>query len=169
MQRLFVAVWPSESVVEELIALPRKPRPGIRWVEPQNWHTTLRFLGDADVGEVAAQLDGVNFEPIKVRYGPGVDVLNERVIIVPVHGLDELASTVNRATADLGTDRPRKRFVGHLTLGRLKSRPPVLKAVGMPISAEQRVNAFHLVGSTLRPQGVRYEILESFPATAAHR
>ena len=45
--RLFVAVWPPEEVVAELTALPRKDGRGVRFVAPENWHVTLRFLGQA--------------------------------------------------------------------------------------------------------------------------
>lgn len=164
MQRLFIAVWPTEEIVEKLIALPRKPRPGIKWVEPENWHMTLRFLGEANPEDVFDRLAALRFDPFDVRYGPGVDVLNERVVVVPVHGLDAIASAVKDATADLGTEPPRKRFVGHLTLARLKSRPPRLNAIGVPVSGTQRVEEVTLVSSTLRPRGVRYEIVETFGA-----
>ena len=58
MARLFVAVWPPEAVAAELTALHRKDQRGVRFVRPENWHITLRFLGDADPDEVIDALDG---------------------------------------------------------------------------------------------------------------
>ena len=54
MSRLFVAVWPPDEVLEELRALPRKDERGVRFVHPDSWHITLRFLGDADPDQAEA-------------------------------------------------------------------------------------------------------------------
>ena len=66
MARLFVAAWPPSELTADLTGLPRKNRPGIKWVEPENWHVTLRFLGDADPDEVTRRLDEVEFGDPKV-------------------------------------------------------------------------------------------------------
>ncbi len=46
--RLFVAVWPSAAVVDELRGLERPARPGVRWTTADQWHVTLRFLGEME-------------------------------------------------------------------------------------------------------------------------
>ena len=89
MSRLFVAVWPAEDAVEELRALPRKDERGVRFVHPDSWHITLRFLGDTDPDLVEAALDAATFQPATVRLGPAVDVLNERALVVPADGLED--------------------------------------------------------------------------------
>ena len=72
MARLFVAVWPPEEVVEHIRSLRRKDQRGIRFVPPENWHMTLRFLGEANEREVVAALDEFDRgEPPPVaRLGP---------------------------------------------------------------------------------------------------
>jgi 2'-5' RNA ligase len=160
--RLFIGIWPSDDVVEALCGLPRKNRPGIRWLPPDNWHVTLRFLGDADADDVADHLDRTPIPGAIVRYGPGIDVLKEHTIIVPVHGVDELALVVAGATGELGTERPRKRFSGHLSLARLKRRARIPDVIGSPFVAEQQVDTIGLVASTLRPDGARYETLATW-------
>ncbi len=164
MARLFVAVWPPDELCADLTGLPRKNRPGIKWVEPHNWHVTLRFLGDADPAEVAAGLDGVEFEPTAVRYGPAVDVFMERVIMLPARGLEGLAAAVTEATAGLGTDPPRSRFAGHLTLARLKPRARIPDVIGALAGANQLVTGFDLVESRLRPDGPEYTVVHSWEA-----
>ena len=42
------------------------------------------------------------------------------MLVVPVAGLDDMAATIARATASIG-EAPRKRFVGHLTIARVKA------------------------------------------------
>src|SRR6185295_461041 len=98
MARLFIAVWPPEEVVGELMALHRKDQRGVRFVDPDNWHITLRFFGNANPDEVLGALDGVALPAAHARLGPGVDVISERVLVVPVDGLDGLAAEVTART-----------------------------------------------------------------------
>ncbi len=162
MTRLFVAVWPPEEVVEELRALPRKDQRGVRFVPPDNWHVTLRFLGAADIDDAAAALDALHVPRATARLGPGIDVLGDRALVVPVHGLDDLAAAVTACTADLG-ERPRARFVGHLTLARLKHHVPMPRALGMMVEAEFDVDEVALVESRLHPDGARYRTVATWP------
>jgi 2'-5' RNA ligase len=162
MPRLFVAVWPPADVVEELIALHRKDQRGVRFVSPENWHVTLRFLGEANAGEVSAALDGATFAPAVARLGPAVDLLAERALVVPVAGLDALARTVTGRTRAIGAP-PRHRFVGHLTLARLKRHAPMPRVLGDLVSASFDVDEVALVQSRLDPAGARYETIDSWP------
>jgi 2'-5' RNA ligase len=162
MARLFLAVWPPDDVVAELRMLHRKDQRGARFVRPENWHVTLRFLGDSDPNVVAAALDGVAFEPTIARLGPAVDVLDERVLVVPVQGLDEIARSVRARTRDIGEPAP-KRFVGHLTIARVKPRVPMPRVLGSMIEAAFEVSEIALVQSRLHPDGARYETIDSWP------
>ena len=160
--RLFVAVWPPEDVVSELMSLPRKDQRGVRFMPPENWHLTLRFLGESDPGVVSAALDGVRLPPATVRLGPGVDVLADRALVLPAAGLDELAAAVTAGTASIGQP-PRKRFVGHLTLARLKAHAQMPKALGAYAPSTFEVEEVALVRSRLTPEGARYDTLETWP------
>jgi 2'-5' RNA ligase len=172
--RLFVAVWPTGEVEAEVRSLPRKRQDGARFLPPERWHVTLRFLGEADPGVVAEALDAAvavdPLPPTRLRFGPAVDVLGERQLVVPVHGADELAAAVVAATADLGEDPPRRRFVGHLTIARLQPHrsgfrmPP---ALGLPIAVAQAVDEVALVESRLHPDGPEYTTLETWPVARA--
>lgn len=163
MSRLFLAVWPPEEAVAELRALRRKDQRGVRFLPPENWHVTLRFLGDSSIDDVVAAMEGVELPAAVARMGAGVDVLHDRVLMVPVHGLDDLAAAVVRATHDIGDPPPKRRFTGHLTIARLK-RPPVLPpAMGALVTAEWRVEEVALVQSRLHPDGARYETVETWP------
>ncbi len=162
MARLFLAVWPPDDVVADLMALPRKDQRGVRFVPPGNWHVTLRFFGEADPAEVCAALDGAALPAADARVGPGVDVLSDRAVAVPVHGIDELAGVVNEATRSIG-EPARRRFVGHLTIARVKPHATMPRALGMSISASFEVDEIALVRSRLDPDGARYETIETWP------
>jgi 2'-5' RNA ligase len=160
--RLFVAVWPPDEVVSELMSLRRKDQRGVRFVPPRSWHVTLRFLGDAHVEDVLHALEGVPLPRAQARLGPAVDVLAGRSLVVPVAGLDELAATVAAHTAEIGRP-PRPRFVGHLTLARLQPHAPMPSALGSLVHAEFDVDEVALVRSRLHPDGAQYETVETWP------
>ena len=150
MARLFIAVWPPEEVVAELTALHRKDQRGVRFVRPEKWHITLRFLGDADPDDVIDALGATTFAPARARLGPAVDVISERALVVPVDGLHALANRVTERTNRIG-EPPRKRFIGHLTVARVKSHVPMPRALGALVCAEFDVEEIALVQSRLDP------------------
>jgi RNA 2',3'-cyclic 3'-phosphodiesterase len=168
MGRLFVAVWPPEDVVAELMALGRKDWRGVRFVHPERWHVTLRFLGECDPGVASAALDAAALPSAEAHLGPAVDVLFDRVLTVPVAGVDELAAAVTAATATLG-ERPRRRFTGHLTLARIdrRARGRLPATVGAMVSAAFEVEEIALVQSRRDHRGPRYETLASWPVAPA--
>jgi 2'-5' RNA ligase len=161
MARLFLAVWPPDHVVDALRALRRKDRRGVRFIPPDRWHVTLRFLGDALADDVAAAMDDVP-AAATARLGPAVDVVGERVLAIPVVGLDDLAETVTRRTRDLGERPPRRRFRGHLTIARIKPYADLAPTIGALVEAAFEVKEVALVQSRLEPDGARYETLETW-------
>ncbi|CAB4363627.1 MAG: RNA 2',3'-cyclic phosphodiesterase [Actinobacteria bacterium] len=162
MARLFIAVWPPEEVAEQLRELHRKEQRGVRFVDPDNWHLTVRFLGEADPREVVAALDGATFPATHVSLGPAVDVHFDRALVVPASGLEDLAHVVNECTKGIG-EPPRKRFVGHLTIARVQRDVPMPRVLGAYVRAEFLVREIVLVQSWLEPQGARYATLETWP------
>lgn len=162
MARLFVAAPPSPGVRAELLeALPRPDEPGVRWVPPDQWHVTLRFLGEADPEAAVGALRRVRAEPAVAELGPRVSRLGRSVVCLPVAGLDAVADAVALATADVGEplDRP---FSGHLTLARLRHRA-ACGVTGTALSARFPVDEVALVASTLGPGGATHEVVATVP------
>ena len=163
MARLFVGVWIPEDVTETLMSLPRKDQRGARFVRPENWHITLRFLGDAHPGDAIDALSGIVVARPSVRLGPAVDVLDERALVVPATGLDDLAADVAERTRHVGSEPQRKRFFGHLTIARVKSHVPMPRTLGALVDAWFDVTEIALIQSRLHSDGARYETVETFP------
>lgn len=161
MERLFVALWPPVDVVERLRSLPRKDQRGVRFIEPDNWHVTLRFLGDESIESAGAALDLVDAEAAIARLGPGVDLLGGRNLILPVDGTDAIAAQVRRCTRDLGEpdDHP---YRGHLTIAKVKPRSPLPSAMGAFVDLSFPVEEFALVSSRLHPEGARYTTIDTW-------
>lgn len=165
MPRLFVAVWPPAGVLDRVAALERPTVAGVRWTTPHQWHVTLRFLGQADLGPVLAALAGVQAPPATARLGPTVERFGHRILHVPVAGLDAIAQSVVGATADLGRPPDERPFAGHLTLARVAkgARVDLRRLAGAAIEACWEVGEVCLVESRLSPAGAHYDVLERFP------
>lgn len=163
MPRLFLAVRPPDGVVSELMSLRRKDQRGVRFVRPEQWHITLRFLGEAEIEEVESAMDGVALPAAEASLGPGVDVLGERALIVPVQGLDDLAAVVVHATRGVGEPPPRRRFAAHLTLARVKGHAHLPATVGARVEASFDVDEVELVWSRLDPDGARHDTVATWP------
>src|ERR1700722_19743804 len=70
MPRIFTALEiPSE--VGQALSMLRGGLPGARWIDPENYHLTLRFIGDVDdvvAHEVAFLLDKVRSTEFELRF-----------------------------------------------------------------------------------------------------
>ncbi|MGH9224246.1 MAG: RNA 2',3'-cyclic phosphodiesterase [Acidimicrobiales bacterium] len=172
--RLFVAVWPSADVLEQVAALPRPDVADVRWTRPDQWHVTLRFLGsvvDADVPDLRAALATAarSVGPVTATAGPSVARFARRILHVPVEGLGGLAAAVTQATARFGEPPEERAFTGHITLARAKGRgrgPDLRPLTGGQVAGEWAVDEVTLVESRLHPGGARYEVVGRFPLEA---
>lgn len=163
MTRLFVAIWPTDDVLDRFADMERPKDPGVKWVPQENLHITLRFLGDADEDEVAARLDDVLLPAATAVVGPAFDLLGERSLITPVSGVDDLAAVVQRAVRGLGTEPERPRFKGHITVARLARRAQPRRSAGRRFDARFDVDEVALVASTLDDTGAVYETVGAWP------
>ena len=69
MPRLFTAVEIPKEIGESL-AMLRGGLPGARWIDPENYHLTLRFIGDIDdrlARDIAFMLGDVDRPPFELR------------------------------------------------------------------------------------------------------
>jgi 2'-5' RNA ligase len=166
--RLFVAVWPPPEVVDRLAGLPRPEVTGLRWSTPDQWHVTLRFLGEVEGDErdrldhALAAVDLAALGTVTAVAGPATDRFGTHVLHVPVAGLDPLAAAVLAATADVGEPSDPQPFHAHLTLARARSRGrgvDLRMLTGQLFSARWVVTELTLVSSRTRPQGAAYEVV----------
>src|ERR671928_193349 len=70
MPRLFTALEIPAPIAFSLSML-RGGLPGARWIDPDNYHITLRFIGDVDdvvAREIASLLDQVDRPAFDVRF-----------------------------------------------------------------------------------------------------
>ncbi|MDX1421459.1 MAG: RNA 2',3'-cyclic phosphodiesterase, partial [Rubricoccaceae bacterium] len=138
-----------------------------------NVHLTLHFLGDVEdarvppLGAALAALDGRPFSLAVEGLGAFPSRRAPRVLVARTDcppGLSLLHAQVGAALRGLGHASERRPFRPHLTLARLRQadRQGVRAFLVQPAPALSfPVEAVHLIRSTLRPEGARYERLHT--------
>lgn len=178
--RAFIAIeFPPElkqSIAAHSVRLQKLLGQAVRWVAPNNFHLTLKFLGDISPGglselQQALRLETQKYPPFSITLGglgvfPGVN--RPRVIWVGVQMppvLGRLQQDVDRATTRLGYSGDEKGFSAHLTLGRVREQispteqqalRQVLESARIPEIGTLSVHQIHLIRSDLRPGGSVY-------------
>lgn len=179
--RLFVAIEIPEDIRGRMHQLQNQLDPvaqGVRWVAPDKFHMTLKFLGNPEDGKVSRIQEvlrelGVRHEPFSLDLqgvGAFPSTRRPRVLWVGVCGdlspVKKLARAIDRGLESLGCAPEGRPFSGHLTLGRL--RQPKLnqrleKALASFLQSRVghfRVENFCLFKSELRPEGPIYHVLD---------
>lgn len=187
MRLFFAAPLPDKTrriVADAVAACPACRRPW-RWIPPENYHLTLKFLGDAppetahDLARAAGRAVA-GLGPVEVRYGafgafPSLE--RPRVLVYGITAgeaeLGRIAAAIDDAAASLGFPRERRRFRAHLTLARVRRplSPETIDALrrmpDLPPGAAHVVDRVLLVSSRLEPDGARYEAIAACPLGGA--
>ncbi len=184
--RSFVAIELPENIKEFLtgIVSPEFPLQGVNIVSKENFHITLKFLGDVGeklIPEIIQILRNVatEFFPfiLKITH-PGIfpDKYKPRVIWMGTENtetLKKLARRIDEAMENLGFKREERDFKSHITLARIKN-PKNGKYLFEKIrkqfssldvnshSLNFTVKEFVLMKSTLTSKGSIYSVLERF-------
>ena len=127
MPRLFTGLELPAEIADE-IALARGGVPGARWIEPADYHITLRFLGDVDLGlahDVAETLGEIRRPPLAVRFDglSWFGGLKPRALVARVRPnppLIELQAEQERRMRRIGLEPETRKFTPHVTLARLR-------------------------------------------------
>jgi 2'-5' RNA ligase len=172
VRRLFVAVWPPAELVDQLRALERPVRPGLRWSTPDEWHVTLRFVGsvvDTDEAPLGGALTGAaaGAGPAHASAGPRLRALGSAVWVLPVVGLEALAQRVQEATRAIGRPPASRPFRGHVTVARARHSRALAGLPAGSLSARWGVEELTLVASDLHRDGARYRVVGRWPLGSA--
>lgn len=128
MPRLFTGLEIPQDVAFAL-SLKRGGLTGARWIAPENYHITLRYIGDVDhqtADEVADSLDRLSNS---LRFGVRLTQLGSfggdkpRALfagVEPSEALARLQSAHERVLQRAGLPPEGRKFVPHVTLARLR-------------------------------------------------
>jgi 2'-5' RNA ligase len=183
--RLFVALRVPEEVKSEVrkaqADLRRAiPQAKVTWTPPEQFHATLKFLGNVDARRVGELVEAVRaacgpFAALRLRAG-GVGCFPHprapRVVWLGVRDADEtlprLQRAIETACATFTAQGPeRQRFSGHLTLGRIKdigrseadSLAGQTRAMAERFFGQWTADGVDIMRSELSPQGARHSVL----------
>ncbi len=175
MPRLFTAIEiPSD--IRSRLAMLRAGLRGARWIDPDNYHLTLRFAGDIDnrtAREFAHALAQVRAPAFEVRFS-GLGSFGDRrpravwAGVEPSEALMSLQRAHERAARAAGLPPETRNFKPHVTLARMNGTQAhdvarYLEMQGGPIAARFPVTRFVLFSSRASSGGGPYVVEEAFP------
>lgn len=127
MPRLFTGIEIPEDIGDVLSGF-RGGLIGARWIDPENYHLTLRFIGDIDVrtaDEIDAMLADVEVRSIGIDLTGLASFGGDRprsihVVVEPSRQLVALQGELERRLRRLGLPPETRKFTPHVTLARLR-------------------------------------------------
>jgi 2'-5' RNA ligase len=183
MLRLFTGLEIPADVGQSL-AMLRGGLPGARWIDPENYHVTLRFIGDVDdtvAHEVASMLGRVRREAFELRVEDLVSFggRKPRAIVAtlgaaklgPAKALMELQAEHERLMQRVGLAPEGRKYIPHVTLARLRESSSRQVADYLALRAPFRsppfkVSRFVLFSSRASVGGGPYVVEAAYPLAA---
>lgn len=179
MPRLFTGLEIPYDV-QLALSLKRGGLSGARWIDPENYHITLRFIGDVDnstADEVSYELDRLsNSDAFGIRLSHlgtfGGD--KPRALYAGVEtseALQRLQAAHERVLRRLGLEAEARKFVPHVSLARLRGSfaPEVadyIHSMGQFAPLQFSVGRFVLFSSRNSVGGGPYLVEQSYPLAA---
>jgi RNA 2',3'-cyclic 3'-phosphodiesterase len=179
MPRLFTALEiPRDAALS--LSLLRGGLSGARWIDVENYHLTLRFIGDVEghvADEIANALDRVRKPSFSLTL-TGVGAFGQKkphavwAGTVPLPDLNALQAEIERICQRLGLPADPRKFSPHVTLARLRNTSPqdvahYLSARGNFATLPFKVSRFVLMSSRESVGGGPYVVEEAWPLTTA--
>jgi 2'-5' RNA ligase len=181
--RCFIAIEIPEQIrraIGEVIEILKKYDPDVKWVNHENLHLTLKFLGNTPedlLPRIRASLLNIvlSYEPFYIKiYGTGVFPNRRHPRVVWVGAVDseilgKLKVDIEESMELLGYQIEDKEFRSHLTLGRVRSQKGIVNLVSELDNFQAKefgsisVNSLRLMKSVLKPGGAEYSCLHDIP------
>ncbi len=189
--RVFIALPVPELVKQQILLAQEElrralPKASASWTRPEQWHLTLKFLGNVEADRIAALTAAVrtvceSAAPLKLRaaaMGCFPDGRKPRVVWVGVRDEDNrlagLAKAMQGATAAFTTEKAEGHFTGHITIARMKYLPRAAAEIlaqfrqGMEhrVFGDWTAEAVAVMRSELAAGGARHSCVARWPLTA---
>jgi 2'-5' RNA ligase len=140
--------------------------PGVRWIDPGNFHVTIRFIGEVDEG-LAGDIDETLSRIRAPRFDlslASIGTFGTRQLYVGVKKNDalfHLRDKIDSALVHLGLEPEGRRYTPHVSLARIKSVDDRLHAFirdhALYRAPPFAVDRFSLIASYLTKAGPIYE------------
>ena len=149
MLRLFTGLELPEEVVGQL-ALMRGGVVGARWLEPEDYHITLRFIGDIDarvardideiLGDIRRPEAPIRFEGLSWFGGDKPRAIVAKVKADPA--LVDLQAEQERRLRRIGIEPETRKYTPHVTLARLRGASQTAVASYLALRGALIVDSF---------------------------
>ena len=180
--RVFIAIEIDSEIKNKLSEyLSRLKRTGadVKWVSPENIHLTLKFIGYIEKEALVDLNKVVNDAVSNIAFSISIgDIgafpsLNKpRVVFVCAqkrgNNLLNIYERLDKGVESLGIKKESKKYVGHITLGRVKSQRNISRLINTLNSGAEyyfgceKVTSLSLIQSKLTPTGPFYTRLNNF-------
>ncbi len=180
--RCFLGLPLSDSYQEKLEMIVKDSKrllsSRIKWTKKGNWHLTLFFLGEISSDQlhpIRESLKTIEYPSYTLKPGKGgafPSLYKPRVLWIGlekgIKQTQELAGYVTNILMEFNLIRDKKRFIPHLTLGRIKKLnnddwDKWLGYINSLIWEEIKISSFILWQSILTSQGPIYKVIEKYP------
>lgn len=179
--RTFIAVLLTADLKKTIGQIQQKfieAAPEVKWVAEENFHVTLKFLGDVDedrLGEIYAALEqAVSAEEAFSMQVGGAgcfpNTRNPRVVWIGlqsgVEPLSRIAAKIESELEPLGFPKEGRKFSAHITIGRARPDRPArglasaIQEAEIGELGEIAVDSVAVMKSDLRREGPIYSVLK---------
>jgi 2'-5' RNA ligase len=180
MPRLFTGLEIPTDIAQSLSML-RGGVPGARWIDPENYHVTLRFIGNVD-DDVAVEVESLlsrtrprNVFELRLDGLISFGGNKPRAVVATVASspaLMEAQAEQERLMQRIGLEPEGRKYTPHVTLARLRDASSrdvadYLSARGHFRSPSFKVPRFVLFSSRASTGGGPYIVEASYPLGAA--
>ena len=184
--RSFIAIKLPDELKRELgrlqARLKKEEPPGVKWVDPNGIHLTLKFLGDVEENWLSEITDAIKtavqgtppFNLVVKELGVFPNLKRVQVVWVGMSGevdkLGQLQQRLESKLAPLGFAPETRPFVPHLTLARLRDQTSMAERerFGQVITKTKfesaypiKVETISLMKSELTREGAIYSLISS--------
>ncbi|BCP55664.1 RNA 2',3'-cyclic phosphodiesterase [Kaistia sp. 32K] len=175
MPRLFTGLEIPADLAQRL-SLLRGGLAGARWIDAENYHVTLRFIGDIDdrtADEIADAMARVRRREFDLQLA-GLDSFGTAkphsivARIAPSRALTELQAEQERIIQRIGLPPEGRKYTPHVTLARLRNTPhrdvaDYLTLRGGLVASPFHVGRFVLFSSKASTGGGPYIVEQAYP------
>lgn len=175
MPRLFTGVEIPSDIGQALSSL-RGGLPGARWIDPENYHLTLRFIGDVD-DAIANEVESLLGRVKRGAFDLHLDGLTSfggrkpRAVVANVaaeQALFDVQAEQERLMQRIGLEPEGRKYTPHVTLARLRESSSrdvaeYLAARGFFRTSPFKVSRFVLFSSRASTGGGPYIVEASYP------
>lgn len=179
MKRVFIAINLPMELKRKLFEIQKEinsqfpeeyAQSGLfKWVAMENLHLTLKFIGEVGESQIPKIVE--NVENIIKSQKP-FEIQTEKICYdneKQCPHLIFLATEKNRNLENLAKNFDEKKFLGHITLARIKEwvfkkiEPEERPSINQEFEEKIPVKSIELMESVLKRTGPEYIVLQSFP------